>query len=157
MPIESAGLLLYRRRQGVQVFLVHVGGPFWARKDLAAWSIPKGVIGPDEAPLAAARREFQEETGFAAEGDVLPLGRFRQNSSKNLSVWAAEGDCDPAKLASALFTMEWPPKSGRMQQFPEADRGGWFDQKTALVKIVKGQRPVLDAFYRAISSPASTG
>ena len=147
MPIESAGLLLYRRRHGLEVFLIHMGGPLWASKDAAAWSIPKGVIGRKEEPLAAARREFQEETGVTAEGDFLALGSFRQNSSKNLTVWAVEGDCDPAQLTSTLFSMVWPPKSGRLQQFPEADRGDWFDRKTALKKIVKGQRPVLEAFY----------
>jgi len=147
MPIESAGLLLYRRRHGLEVFLIHMGGPLWASKDAAAWSIPKGVIGRKEEPLAAARREFQEETGVTAEGDFLALGSFRQNSSKNLTVWAVEGDCDPAQLTSTLFSMVWPPKSGRLQQFPEADRGDWFDRKTALKKIVKGQRPVRDAFY----------
>ncbi len=151
MAIESAGLLLYRKRQGPEVFLVHMGGPFWARKDIAAWSIPKGVIGPQEDPLAAALREFQEETGFTAKGDVLPLGTFQQNKSKNLTVWAAEGDCDPAQLTSTMFSMEWPPKSGKMRQFPEADRGDWFDEKTALEKIVRGQRPVLEAFYAKLS------
>lgn len=150
MPIESAGLLLYRRRQALEVFLVHMGGPFWRGKDLSAWSIPKGVIDPGEAPLAAAVREFQEETGFTAEGPLLSLGRFQQNKSKSLSVWAVEGDCDPAGLTSSLFSMEWPPRSGRMQQFPEADRGGWFDEKAAQEKIVKGQRPVLEAFYAKI-------
>jgi predicted NUDIX family NTP pyrophosphohydrolase len=147
MPIESAGLLLYRRRHGLEVFLIHMGGPLWASKDAAAWSIPKGVISRNEEPLAAARREFQEETGFSAEGDFLLLGSFRQNSSKNLTVWVMEGDCDPARLTSTLFSMVWPPKSGRLQQFPEADRGGWFDRTTALEKIVKGQRSVLEAFY----------
>ncbi len=148
MPIASAGLLLYRKRRELEVFLIHMGGPFWASKDAAAWSVPKGIINPGEGPLAAARREFQEETGFTADGVFLPLGSFRQNQSKNLSVWAVEGDCDPAQLTSALFSMEWPPKSGRVQRFPEADRGAWFEKKAALVKIVKGQRPVLDAFYR---------
>lgn len=147
MAIESAGLLLYRRRQGLEVFLIHMGGPFWARKDAAAWSIPKGVIGPQEDPLAAAMREFQEETGFTAQGDVLPLGTFQQNKSKNLTVWAVEGNCDPVRLTSTMFSMEWPPRSGKIRQFPEADRGDWFDEETALEKIVKGQRPVLEAFY----------
>jgi predicted NUDIX family NTP pyrophosphohydrolase len=151
MPIESAGLLLYRKRQRLQVFLIHMGGPFWASRDEAAWSIPKGVIGPTEEPLAAAKREFQEETGFTAEGDFLPLGNFRQNASKNLAVWAVEGDCDPAQLTSTPFSMVWPPKSGRLQQFPEADRGAWFDRKTALEKIVKGQRPVVEAFYKKMA------
>ena len=152
MPIESAGLLLYRRRRGLEVFLIHMGGPLWASKDAAAWSIPKGVVSGNEEPLAAAKREFQEETGFIAEGDFLALGRFRQNSSKNLTVWTVEGDCDPAQLTSTLFSMMWPPKSGRLQQFPEADRGGWFDRQTALEKIVKGQRPVLEAFYKKMAA-----
>jgi predicted NUDIX family NTP pyrophosphohydrolase len=151
MPIESAGLLLYRKRQRLEVFLIHMGGPFWASRDEAAWSIPKGVIGPTEEPLAAAKREFQEETGFTAEGDFLALGNFRQNASKNLAVWAMEGDCDPAQLTSTPFSMVWPPKSGRLQQFPEADRGAWFDRKTALEKIVKGQRPVVEAFYKKMA------
>ena len=151
MPIESAGLLLYRKRRQMEVFLIHMGGPIWASRDIAAWSIPKGVISRNEEPLAAARREFQEETGFAPEGDFLSLGSFRQNASKNLTIWAVEGDCDPAQLTSTLFSMVWPPKSGRLQQFPEADRGGWFDRKTALEKIVKGQRPVLEAFYRKLA------
>jgi predicted NUDIX family NTP pyrophosphohydrolase len=143
--------LLYRKRQELEVFLIHMGGPFWASKDAAAWSIPKGVISRDEEPLAAAKREFQEETGFTASGDFLSLGRFRQNSSKTLTVWAVEGDCDPAQLTSVLFSMVWPPKSGRLQQFPEADRGGWFGRKTALDKIVRGQRPMLEAFYKKMA------
>jgi predicted NUDIX family NTP pyrophosphohydrolase len=151
MPIESAGLLLYRKRQQLEVFLIHMGGPIWASRDIAAWSIPKGVISCNEAPLAAAKREFREETGFTAVGDFLPLGNFRQNSGKNLTVWAVEGDCDPAQLISTLFSMVWPPKSGRLQQFPEADRGGWFDRKTARKKIVKGQWPVLEAFYKRMA------
>lgn len=151
MAIESAGLLLYRKHHVLEVFLIHMGGPFWAKKDLAAWSIPKGVIGPDEEPVVAARREFQEETGFAVKGRLLALGTFRQNSSKNLSVWAVEGDCDPDKLVSTMFSMEWPPRSGRQQEFPEADRGGWFDQARALQKIVKGQRLVIEAFYERMA------
>lgn len=151
MAIESAGLLLTRKRRGWQVFLIHMGGPFWAKKDLAAWSIPKGVIGEGEDPLAAAKREFREETGFTADGAPLALGTFAQNSGKTLIVWALEGDCDPAALVSNLFSMEWPPKSGRLQQFPEADRGAWFDEALALDKIVKGQRPVLEAFYARMS------
>lgn len=151
MAIESAGLLLYRKRRRLEVFLIHMGGPFWARKDVAAWSIPKGVIARNEDPLAAAIREFQEETGFSAAGDFLSLGSFQQNKSKNLTVWAVEGDCDPQKLTSTMFSMEWPPKSGKLQQFPEADRGGWFDRRTALEKIVKGQRPVVEALYERLS------
>ena len=150
MPIESAGILLYRKRRDLEVFLIHMGGPIWAKKDASAWSIPKGVISQKEDPLAAAKREFQEETGFIAAGDFLALGTFRQNSSKNLTVWAVEGDCDPEKLTSTMFSMVWPPKSGKLQQFPEADRGGWFGRKTALEKIVKGQQPVLEALYKKV-------
>jgi predicted NUDIX family NTP pyrophosphohydrolase len=148
MPIHSAGLLLYRRAiGGPQVFLVHMGGPIWAKKDAAAWSIPKGVINPGEDDLAAAQREFREETGFDVAGTCEPLGTFRQNSSKNLTVWALEGDCDPAKLVSNSFTMVWPPKSGTPKSFPEADRGAWLGKEPALSKIVRGQRPALEAFF----------
>lgn len=145
MPIQSAGLLLYRRRPaGIEVFLIHMGGPIWARKDLGGWSIPKGVIGREEEPLAAARREFFEETGFQIPGDYEPLGTIHQNKNKNLTVWALEGDCDPALLKSNSFLMVWPPNSGRLREFPEADRGGWFAIPTAHQKLVKGQRSVLD-------------
>jgi predicted NUDIX family NTP pyrophosphohydrolase len=148
MPIHSAGLLLYRRAvSGTEVFLIHMGGPIWARKDLAAWSIPKGVINPGEDGLAAAQREFQEETGFAIPGICELLGTFRQNSSKSLTVWSLEGDCDPTKLRSNAFSMEWPPKSGRLRSFPEADRGAWLNRESAFSKIVRGQRPVLNAFF----------
>lgn len=148
MPIQSAGLLLYRRRaKEPQVLLVHMGGPVWARKDIAAWSIPKGVVGLGEDPLKAASREFREETGFLVSGTYEPLGTFRQNSSKDLAVWFLEGDCEPAKMVSNTFKMVWPPKSGKVQTFPEADRAAWFDPNEALEKIVRGQRPVLQAFY----------
>jgi predicted NUDIX family NTP pyrophosphohydrolase len=146
MAIESAGILLYRGRPR-QVFLIHMGGPFWASKDVAAWSIPKGVVGPNEEPLAAARREFFEETGFSASPPFLALGRFRQNGGKNLSVWAAQGDIDPDALVSATFSLEWPPRSGKFHDFPEADRGAWLDRAEAWRKIVKGQRVVLDRFF----------
>jgi predicted NUDIX family NTP pyrophosphohydrolase len=148
MPVRSAGLLLYRSVPcGLEVFLIHMGGPIWAKKDLLAWSIPKGVVNPEEEPLAAARREFQEETGFDISGTYEPLGTIRQNSSKDLTVWALEGDCDPEQLVSTQFTMRWPPKSGEMHTYPEADRGAWFDEEAALMKIVRGQRPVLEAFF----------
>jgi predicted NUDIX family NTP pyrophosphohydrolase len=150
MPQISAGILLYRRRPlEVEVFLVHPGGPFWARKDDAAWSIPKGLIDPDEDPLAAAQREFREETGFDIAGDHADLGTFKLLGGKRLHVFVLEGDCDPARLKSNLFEMAWPPKSGRLQSFPEVDRGAWFDEQTALRKITKGQRPVLEAFFIA--------
>ncbi len=148
MPQTSAGILLHRRRGGAaEVFLVHPGGPFWAKKDDAAWSLPKGLIDPDEDPLAAARREFREETGFDLDGDFHDLGTFKLPSGKKLHVFALEGDCDPAALQSNSFELEWPPRSGRMQSFPEIDRGAWFDRDAALAKITKGQRPVLQAFF----------
>ena len=150
MVAVSAGVLLYRRRgTGIEVFLVHPGGPFWARKDEGAWSVPKGLVDPNEEELACARREFTEETGFDAGGTGTEhdLGSFRQPSGKRVHVWAIEGDCDPAQLESNLFAMEWPPKSGRTANFPEVDRGGWFERAAALVKIVSGQRPILEKFY----------
>jgi predicted NUDIX family NTP pyrophosphohydrolase len=150
MPPVSAGLLLYRRRDsGTEVFLVHPGGPFWARKDEGAWSVPKGLVDPNEDELDCARREFTEETGFDAGGNGAEhdLGSFRQPSGKRVHVWAIEGDCDPTQLKSNLLEMEWPPRSGRSAQFPEVDRGGWFEKAHALVKILSGQRPIIEKFY----------
>ena len=149
--VTSAGLLLYRRRDpGAQVFLVHPGGPYWAGKDDGAWSVPKGIVNPGEDELACAQREFREETGFAVgvSGHLQDLGTFRQPSGKRLHVWTIEGDCDPAALASNQFDLEWPPKSGRSRRFPEVDRGGWFGQQQALLKVTAGQRPVIEKFYR---------
>jgi predicted NUDIX family NTP pyrophosphohydrolase len=151
----SAGLLLYRRRgSGAEVFLVHPGGPYWTKKDEGAWSVPKGIVDPDEDELAGARREFLEETGFdiKAAGDPRDLGTFPQPSGKRLRIWALEGDCNAEDLSSNLFDLEWPPKSGRVAQFPEVDRGGWFDQVQALRKITKGQRPVIDKLYADLNS-----
>ena len=143
---RSAGLLLYRRRGGnPEVFLVHPGGPFWARKDAGAWTIPKGEIGEGEDELAAARRETAEETGFEPEGEFLPLPPIRQKAGKVVACWAIEADCDPAKLRSNLFSMEWPPRSGRMAEFPEVDRGAWFALAEARAKILEAQIPLLDA------------
>ena len=148
MPELSAGILLHRQRpSGVEVFLVHPGGPYWARKDAGAWSVPKGIVASGEDEFACARREFREETGFDAGAQGRDLGIFRLPSGKRLHVWAIEGDCDPSKLESNLFEMEWPPKSGRMRKFPETDRGGWFGRTDALAKIVKGQKPVIETFY----------
>ncbi|EXG81415.1 NUDIX domain-containing protein [Cryptosporangium arvum] len=143
---RSAGLLLYRTAGGrVEVLLGHMGGPFWARKDEAAWSVPKGEYEPDEAPEAAARREFTEELGLPApEGPLLPLGEVKQSGGKTVTVWAVEGDLSPADVVPGTFGLEWPPKSGRIQQFPELDRVGWFDLDTAREKLVKGQRTFLD-------------
>ncbi len=140
MSKHSAGLLMYRRRQGViEVFLVHPGGPFWAKKDLGAWSLPKGEFDPEEDALAAARREFAEETGFAAEGEFIPLTPRKQPSGKIIQAWAFAGDCDPGAVKSNTFTQEWPPRSGRQQEFPEIDRAGWFTLEEAKDKIIKGQ------------------
>jgi predicted NUDIX family NTP pyrophosphohydrolase len=143
MAKKSAGLLLYRRRgTSVEVFLVHPGGPFWARKDLAAWTMPKGEFS-DEEPLAAALREFNEETGFDINqlkgGDFLELGITKQAGGKSVFAWAVEGDCDPALLVSNLCEIEWPPRSGRKMEIPEADRGAWFPIEDAVQRILQGQ------------------
>jgi predicted NUDIX family NTP pyrophosphohydrolase len=145
VPKQSAGLLLYRRSpRGLEVFLVHPGGPLWAKKDRGAWSIPKGEYSQGEDPLAAARREFTEETGFAAEGEFLELGTIRQGGGKLVSAWAVEGNCDPAALVSNTCEIEWPPRSGRRMQIPEVDRGAWFLLEEAHERILAGQRPLLD-------------
>jgi predicted NUDIX family NTP pyrophosphohydrolase len=145
MPKQSAGLLMYRLRESlVEVFLVHPGGPFWAKKDAGAWSIPKGEYAAGEDPLDAARREFAEETGFEPRGEFIPLGTIRQAGGKLVSVWAVEGDCDPAQVKSNLCTIEWPPRSGRKMEIPEVDRAGWFSVDEAREKILKSQGPVLD-------------
>jgi predicted NUDIX family NTP pyrophosphohydrolase len=142
----SAGLLPYRLRDGrLEVFLVHPGGPFWARKDDGAWSIAKGEFDPDEDPLSAARREFEEETGFAASRDVVPLGSLRQPGGKLVHAFAFEGDYDPAGIVSNKFEIEWPPRSGRRRAFPEVDRAAWFDLPTARLKILQGQAGFLTA------------
>jgi predicted NUDIX family NTP pyrophosphohydrolase len=149
MPKLSAGLLMYRRRKhGLEVFLVHPGGPFWAKKDAGAWSIPKGEYAEDEPPLEAAKREFQEETGFTPEGDFIELGQVRQSGGKLVSGWAVEGDCDPEKLVSNLCLIDWPPRSGRQMEIPEVDRGEWFAVDAAREKILKGQVPFLDLLIR---------
>jgi len=147
---ESAGLLLYRRRGGqVEVFLVHPGGPFWAHKDLAAWSIPKGEF-TDESPLEAAKREFYEETGFTVCGDFRPLETIRQAGGKIVHAWAVEGDCDAQAARSNTFTMEYPPRSGRFRSFPEVDRAAWFPLPQAREKILKSQLPLLDEVKRML-------
>jgi predicted NUDIX family NTP pyrophosphohydrolase len=145
MARHSAGLLLYRRRHGVlEVLLAHPGGPFWAGKDLGAWSIPKGEYDPGEDPLAAARREFREETGFSVTGEFIPLTPRKQPSGKIIAAWAVAGDCDAAAIRSNLFILEWPPHSAQQQQFPEVDRGAWFALAEAKEKITKGQKGFLE-------------
>jgi predicted NUDIX family NTP pyrophosphohydrolase len=142
---RSAGLLLYRRNEReIEVFLVHPGGPFWAKKDRGAWSIPKGEYSEGEDPLAAARREFKEETGLAVEGNFIELGTIRQAGGKLVSAWAIEGDFDPGKLVSNRFELQWPPHSGRMIEVPEVDRGAWFCLPEAKERILPSQSPILD-------------
>ncbi len=147
MAKTSAGIVLFRKRPaGVQVLLVHPGGPFWARKDAGAWSIPKGLADEGEDRLAAAKREFLEETGMAIDGEFLDLGAHKQpGGGKTIVAWAHEGDFDPASLKSNTFPMEWPPRSGKTAEFPEVDKAGWYDLDEALVKATKGQRPIIAA------------
>ena len=141
MAKTSAGLLMFRLRNGeAEVLLMHPGGPFWAKKDEGAWSIPKGEFQAGEEPLAAGQREFAEETGCRAQGPFIPLTPITQRSGKVVYAWAVQGDCDPAQLHSNLFSLEWPPKSGTHQQFPEVDRAEWFSVPVALQKIIPAQR-----------------
>jgi predicted NUDIX family NTP pyrophosphohydrolase len=152
MPIISAGLLMYRLREGIpEVFLVHPGGPFWTAKDAGAWSIPKGIINADEDPLSAARREFEEETGFRVSGDFIQLSSVKLRSGKVLMAWAVEGDCDPSQIKSNTFPMEWPPHSGRHQEFPEVDRAAWLAVGEAKKKINQGQVPLLEELPRVLT------
>ena len=141
--------MLFRRREtGIEIFLVHPGGPFWAKKDDGAWSIPKGLYENGEDPLAAAQREFAEEVGTHVEGEFAELGEFKLPSGKRLSVWVVGGDIDATTITSNLFEVEWPPRSGKRAQFPEVDRAGWFTPEVARTKLTKGQLQVLDAFLR---------
>lgn len=151
MPKQSAGLLLLRRTSGLEVLLGHMGGPFWARKDERAWSIPKGEFGPDEDAFAAARREFAEEFGSPApDVDYLDLGNARLPGGKVLQVWAGESDFDADTIVSNLFEVEWPPRSGRMQAFPEIDRAAWFTAEVAEVKLVASQTQFVDRLRAAL-------
>jgi predicted NUDIX family NTP pyrophosphohydrolase len=151
MAQKSAGILMYRvKNHAPQILLVHPGGPFWAKRDDGAWSIPKGLCKAGEDPLTAARREFEEETGRPAQGSFIALGDFKQPSGKVISAWVVEGDFDLGSFKSNPFTMEWPPRSGRMQEFPEADRAGWFAPWEAVRKVVKGQVPIVAAFLQRL-------
>lgn len=149
MAKNSAGILLYRRRGEVtEVLLVHPGGPYWAKKDLGAWSVPKGEFAPGEDALVAARREFEEETGFAVDGQFIKLTPVKQSGGKLVQVWAVEGDCEASTVRSNTFSMEWPPRSGKEKQFPEIDRAEWFTIEAAKQKILKGQIPFIEELKR---------
>jgi predicted NUDIX family NTP pyrophosphohydrolase len=146
MVKQSAGILLYRNKKGkeTEIFLVHPGGPFWAKKDLGAWSIPKGEFETGEDPLTVAKREFEEETGQAFNGNIrIKLQPVRLKSGKMIHTWAAEGNADENKIRSNTFEMEWPPRSGNMRSFPEIDKAEWFDIKTALEKINEKQSQLI--------------
>lgn len=152
MPKQSAGILLYRIASGrIEVFLVHPGGPFWAKKDDGAWSIPKGEFADGEEPLEAAKREFQEETGSSVEGTFIPLNPVKQPSGKTVYAWAVEGDIDAETVHSNTFSMEWPKGSAKTKSFPEIDRADWFDLDTAKVKILKGQLGLLEQLASNLS------
>ena len=145
MVKKSAGILLYRfTNRSLEIFLIHPGGPFWKNKDPGAWAIPKGEFTDDEEPLEAAKREFKEETGFDAPGKFIELTPLKQKSGKIIYAWAAEGNIDAAKIHSNSFEMEWPPKSGKKQKFPEADKANWFSIKIAKEKIIPGQLKFID-------------
>lgn len=147
----SAGLLLYRRiANGVEVFLAHPGGPFWSRRDEGAWTIPKGLIDAGEEPLAAAKREFEEETGIAPDGPFVPLGSIRQKAGKTVHAWAWEGDADAGAIRSNTMRLQWPPGSGRWIEVPEVDRCAWFDAETARVKMNAAQAPLVDRLLQII-------
>jgi predicted NUDIX family NTP pyrophosphohydrolase len=153
MPKRSSGILMYRRATGgLELLLVHPGGPFWAKKDLGAWSIPKGEYSDGEDALAVARREFEEETGARPEGDFLPLGDIVQAGRKIVTAWALEGDFDPADLTSNRFELEWPPKSGRKASFPEVDRAQWFSPGEARRKIISAQSEFIERLLRAVGA-----
>jgi predicted NUDIX family NTP pyrophosphohydrolase len=154
--VSSAGILMYRQTgRGLEVLLAHPGGPFWRNRDEGAWSIPKGEMDEGEDAAAAARREFLEETGCTLEGALEPLGDIRQRGGKRVTAFAVEGDLDVDAIKSNTFEIEWPPKSGRMQSFPEIDRAAWFDLPAAHVKILQSQRQLLDRLVdrAAVSAP----
>lgn len=153
MPKRSAGVLLYRRGgEGVEVLLVHPGGPFWAKKDLGAWSIPKGEYEHGDDPLETALRELEEETGHRLDAtDLLELGEVRQRGGKILTAWAAPGDLDAGAITSNTFTMEWPPRSGKLREYPEVDRAGWFGLAAARQKVLAAQAELIDRLLSALA------
>ena len=149
----SAGLMMYRKSgSSVEIFLVHPGGPFWARKEQGAWSIPKGLVEPGEDKLEAAKREFSEETSVVPSGPFIELGQIRQRSGKEVYAWAFEGKCDPPSIKSNTFALEWPPRSGRMSEFPEIDRGEFFAVAEALRKINPQQAEFVNRLYDRLES-----
>jgi predicted NUDIX family NTP pyrophosphohydrolase len=149
---RSAGLLMYRKRKGeIEVFLVHPGGPFWAKKDQGAWTLPKGEYEADEDPLVAAQREFQEETGFIASGNFIELGSVRQKSGKIVIAWAFEGDCNPVELVSNTCEIECPPRSGKRIEIPEVDRGRWYGFAEAYKYIREEQSKLLDTLVKQLA------
>jgi len=136
---------MYRYHDDIlEVFIAHMGGPFWAKKDEGAWSIPKGEFEDTEEPLEAAKREFYEETGITPQGEFIELGTIQQSSGKIIYAWAFEGNCDPQKIKSNTFEMEWPPRSGKFARFPEIDKAAWFPADIAKQKLIKGQRGLID-------------
>ncbi len=148
---KSAGILLYRiKNSGFEVFLVHPGGPFWAKKDMNAWTVPKGEFTDEEDPLVAAKREFEEETGKSVKGDFLELKPVIQKGGKQVFCYACKGDIDPGAIKSNTFEMEWPPRSGKMQSFPEIDRGQWFDSAEAKIRIIESQSAFVDELEKLI-------
>ena len=152
MGKKSAGILLYRlKNKFLEVFLVHPGGPFWIKKDLGVWSIPKGEFTDDEKPLDAAKREFQEELGINFTGEFIPLTPIKQKSGKIVYAWALEGDIDPNQIKSNTFEMEWPPKSGKKKEFPEIDRGEWFNVSDARQKIIPNQSALIDELINKLN------
>jgi predicted NUDIX family NTP pyrophosphohydrolase len=154
MTGESFGILLYRWRQGEpQVFLVHMGGPYWSGRDAGAWTIPKGERELEEDALAAARREYLEETGQPVGGAFLPLTPIKQRSGKTVTAWAVEGEFEPLELRSNLFSLEWPPRSGKVQQFPEVDRAAWFTPAEARTKMIEGQASLVDQLLFRLRGP----
>jgi predicted NUDIX family NTP pyrophosphohydrolase len=158
MAKVSAGIIPYRSTdRGLEVLLVHPGGPFWARRDLGSWSIAKGLCEPGEAPFDAALREFVEETGHTPRGDFLPLGSHRQPGGKLVHAWAVALDWDPALLECNTFEMEWPRGSGRLQRFPEVDRAGWFDVREAVRRILPGQRPFIEELHQRLVGARLSG
>ena len=149
---QSAGIALYRRRENsIEIFLVHFGGPFWEKKDDGAWSFPKGEYAEGEDPLAAARREFHEETGFVVDGNFVPLEPIKQKGGKVVRLWAVEGDVDAGEIKSNTVTIEWPPRSGKRLEIPEVDRAAWFTPDEARRKLVAALMPVVDQLWKHVT------